>query len=137
MPGSHASGPANPRERIEVTIRLNRRNDSREDIASVIEKISKHHGEHRHLSHEEFAALYGAHPNDIRKILAFAHDHDLTVIESSVDRRSVMLSGTIEDINRAFDVELTTYHHADGNYRGHHGPIHVPAEIHAIVEGVF
>src|SRR5262249_25037326 len=86
---------------------------------------------------EDFAATYGADPADIATVEDFAHEHNLTVIEASAPRRSVILSGTVADMSSAFGVYLANYTHPGGSYRGRTGSIHLPTEIHDIVEGVF
>src|SRR5262249_22202074 len=58
-------------------------------------------------------------------------------VRESSSRRSVMLSGTVEDFNKAFAVKLKTYSHASGTYRGRTGSVRIPAELAPIVEGVF
>jgi kumamolisin len=40
-------------------------------------------------------------------------------------------------MNDAFGVELKEYDHPTGKYRGRTGSIHLPAELHDVVEGVF
>lgn len=48
-----------------------------------------------------------------------------------------MLSGTVENVNKAFQVELKTYNYPNGTYRGRVGPVRIPANLAQIVEGVF
>ncbi|MDB5068052.1 MAG: peptidase propeptide, partial [Chloroflexi bacterium] len=43
---------------------------------------------------------------------------------------------TLEDLSAAFGVELTTYEHPKGRYRGRTGPVHVPASLGDTVLGV-
>jgi kumamolisin len=93
--------------------------------------------ERRYLSREEFDATYGADDNDLKKIETFAHEHDLTVVEFSRARRTVVLSGTIADVSKAFGVYLANYEHPEGTFRGRTGSIYVPEEIADIVQGVF
>ncbi|HZS48051.1 MAG TPA: S53 family peptidase [Blastocatellia bacterium] len=137
LPGARVTRPADPNEQIEVTVRVRRRADSKDDIASLIETHSAQPHERHHLSHEEFEKTYGADPKDIEQIEKFAKEHNLTVVESSLPRRSVILSGKVADMSDAFGVSLATYEHPGGKYRGRTGSIHVPAEIHHIIEGVF
>ena len=118
-------GPANPNEIVDVTIRLR----SRSGI--------KPNAEPERLSREEFEQRHGADPASIAQIEAFAHEHQLTVKEESAARRTVIVSGTVAAVSQAFGVELKQYEHPMGRYRGRIGPIQLPAELHAIVEGVF
>jgi kumamolisin len=66
----------------------------------------------------------------------FAAAHQLTVIDESTARRSVVLSGTIDQLSSAFGVELLRYEQPDGTYRGRTGPIMVPAELAGVVVAV-
>ena len=68
---------------------------------------------------------------------AFARDHDLTVTETSLPRRTVVLSSTIANLSDAFDVKLVKYEHPEGNFRGRTGSIQVPADLVDVVQGVF
>jgi kumamolisin len=91
----------------------------------------------KYMSREQFAADYGANPDDIAKIEAFAHQHNLTIVEASAPRRTVVLSGTIAALSAAFSVYLANYEHPDGAFRGRTGPIYIPADLAGIVQGVF
>ena len=57
--------------------------------------------------------------------------------EASAAERRVVLSGTVANFSKAFDVELKRYEHTGGSYRGRTGSVHLPAEIANIVQGVF
>ena len=89
------------------------------------------------LSHDEFDQLHGADPKDIVKVRKFAEANDLAIVRESVGRRSVIVSGTVEDFNKAFDVQLKTYATPNRTYRGRVGPVRIPKELADIVEGVF
>ena len=52
-------------------------------------------------------------------------------------RRTVMVSGTVSNLQKAFNVELKEYSHPKGNFRGRVGAISVPAEYADIIKGVF
>jgi kumamolisin len=89
------------------------------------------------MRHDEFAAVHGADPDDLNKIEAFAHEHDLDIVEVNAAQRHVVLSGTVASLSAAFDVSLARYEHPGGTYRGRTGPVHVPAELAPIIQGVF
>jgi kumamolisin len=91
----------------------------------------------KYLTREEFAANYGAAAVDIAKVEAFAHQNNLTVLEVSPARRTVLLSGTIAALSHAFGVYLANYEHPDGNFRGRTGPVYIPEDLADIVQGVF
>ena len=90
-----------------------------------------------YLSGREFATIYGASQEDLTAIAAFAAANGLEVVESSIARRTVVLKGTVAQMNEAFAVDLGRYETADEKYRGREGPVHVPCQYRGIVEGVF
>ena len=55
---------------------------------------------------EQFESSYGADPQDMRKVMEFAQNNNLTVIESSIARRQIRLQGTVSSISKAFGVTL-------------------------------
>jgi kumamolisin len=88
------------------------------------------------LTRQAFADRYGANPADVQKVEAFARAHGLTVVESSAPRRSVVLRGTVAQMNAAFGVALKRYQSGTTSYRGHDGSISVPAELSGVVQAV-
>ena len=59
------------------------------------------------------------------------------MVEASIPRRTVVLKGTVAQMNQAFQVDLGTYETQEEKYRGREGAISVPANIAPIVEGIF
>lgn len=134
--GSRVVGTPDPNERIKLSIIL-RPSQPLPDPASTPELTATPPRDRKYMTREEFAANFGANPDDIAKVEAFAHAHNLTVVEISRPRRTVVVSGTIAALSAAFGVELANYEHPDGAFRGRTGPIYVPAELAGIVQGVF
>lgn len=132
MKGARVVGAVDPSERFEVTVRVRPRNP-----LPGLADLARTAGQNQHLSHQQYEEKYGANPDDLAKIATFARDHGLAVVETSVPRRSVMLSGTAEAFGKAFGVKLERYEHPGGTYRGRTGPVQVPEEIAPLVEGVF
>jgi kumamolisin len=89
------------------------------------------------ISRAEFARLYGARPEDIPTVEKFAAANDLTVVEVDLGRRSVVLSGTIANMNEAFGTQLRLYRCPHGVFRARTGALLVPSDIGSIVVGVF
>jgi len=85
---------------------------------------------------DEFAVLHGADPVDIASIEAFAHDNGLTVSERSAARRSVVLKGTAENMQKAFGTTLAHYDTPAGGYRGRTGSVTIPANLQGVVTAV-
>ena len=93
----------------------------------------------KHMSRTDFEKTHGADPADLNQIKKFAQEFGLRVHETGTElaRRTVMLSGTVTNLQKAFHVELKEYSHPTGNFRGRVGTISVPAEYSDIITGVF
>ena len=91
------------------------------------------------MSRADFENTHGADPADVEKIKKFAQEYGLHVRETGAElaRRTVMVSGTVANLQKAFGVELKEYSHPNGNYRGRVGNINVPTEYADIIKGVF
>jgi len=136
LAGAREIGPANPKEQVEVTIRLRPRDASKKPVVGA-ENYSKPISERTILSRKEFEDKHGADPKDIVSIRTFAKEHGLTVKEESIGRRTVILTGPVSAMEQAFGIELKEYEHPTGKYRGRTGAVQVPADLHNIIEGVF
>src|SRR5579863_10675856 len=101
LPGARRLGPTDPAELVQVTVVLRRRQSSKGPEASIEEMGKLLPSERTTPSREEFASAHGADPADLAKVEEFAHTHGLTVVESSAARRSVLLSGTVAQMNEA------------------------------------
>ncbi|MES2295998.1 MAG: S53 family peptidase [Pseudomonadota bacterium] len=130
--GARVLGAAHPDERFEVTVRVRRRAELAPPAA-----LAGNGKQRAHLSREQYAAAYGANPAELGKVEAFARHYGLIVLETSVARRSVFLSGTTAQFEAAFGVAIEQAEHKDGVSRVHSGALTVPAELAGIVEGVF
>jgi kumamolisin len=139
-------GPAEANQKVEVSIVLRRRSDG--PPLPDFEYFAKTPAKQRpRLSQEEFAAKYGAAPADITQVTEFARAHGLTVVEIHEARRTVLVSGTVAQMEETFGVTLSQYRHeyTEGRererktetYRGREGFIHVPAELAEVIVGVF
>ncbi len=139
--GAHAVGAADPAERVLVTVRVRPRQAGQMKAgqmkAAIAEAATALPGQRRQLSREEFEQSHGSDPGELARVEEFAHEHDLDVVEVSSPRRSVVLSGTVAALSVAFGVELRTYEHPGGSYRGRVGAVHVPEALAGIIEGVF
>ena len=135
MPGAKEIGPANPNEQVEVTIRLHSR-AGKEPIINP-NTFTKPITERKLLSRRVYAQRHGADAASIATVKRFAKEYGLVVKEESAPRRTVILSGTVAVMNKAFAVELKEYQSSEGRHRGRTGAIQLPKELHDVVEGVF
>jgi len=135
LEGAREIGPANPKETVDVTIRLRSRAGKKPIVNA--DEFTKPIEQRTLLNRKEFEQRHGADPDSIARVESFARLHKLTVKQKSPARRTVILSGTVAAMNEAFGVELKEYEHPNGRYRGRTGPVHLPAELQNVVEGVF
>jgi kumamolisin len=133
--GARRVRPADPNEHLSVSVHL-RRPPGAPRLPDLAHWAATPLGRRRFLTRAEFAAQQGAAPADLEKIAAFSRAHGLTVTESSAARRTVVLSGTVAQMDAAFGVSLGQYQSPTESYRGREGFVHVPEDIHAIVESV-
>src|SRR5512145_191182 len=128
LPNAHVVGSTAPDERLEVTVRVRPRS-SLQTLATAKTMTAHLPHERQYMSRADYAARYGADPQDLDAVAAFAKRHGLAVVESSSARRSLVLSGTVAALSNAFGVVLEHYEHPHGSYRGRTGAIHVPANL--------
>ena len=133
--GAREIGPANPNEKLDVTIRLRSRAGKKPIVGA--DAFTKPIAKRTILTRKEFEQSHGASPESMARVEAFAREHKLTVKEKSAARRTVILSGTVAAMNQAFGVDLKEYQHPSGNYRGRTGPVQIPADLQDVIEGVF
>jgi kumamolisin len=123
-----ALGPVDPDERVEASLTLRPRHPLSELEARL----------DRPMSREEFAAAYGADPDDLGRVENFARAHGLDVIEASQPRRTVRVGGRAADMEAAFGVKLVRQRLDDGTeYHAPDAPVQVPDELGGAVEGIF
>jgi kumamolisin len=126
---------SHPDQNIEVSVRLRSKTESkREEMKSALQQPG-----FKPMSRTQFENTHGADPADLDKIRKFAQEFDLKVHETGTElaRRTVILSGTVKNLEKAFNVELKEYSHPKGNFRGRVGELSVPAEYAEIIKGVF
>src|SRR3954454_1115732 len=130
LPDARQVGDVDPQRRMQVTVTVRRRGSD-----DALAEVGSQPGQ---LTREEFAERFGADPKDLKKVEEFASAHGLEVAEADEARRTVVLTGSIADMSRAFGVDLALYEHPDlGLFRGRVGPVYVPADLADVVEGVF
>ena len=134
LPGSRTVGPADPAEKVQVSVLVRRR--ARQEFKDRVQRIAAGDRSVQPLSREEYARKFGAEPADIAAIKSFAATHSLSVIQESQVRRTVVLSGTVAQVEAAFGVRLQKYDHPRGTYRGREGAVHLPSELGVVVEAV-
>ena len=126
LPGAKAMGPTNPHLVLDVLIKLRRKNAIPE-LAGRPERA---------LTREELNAAHGASAEDIQKVVQTFEALGLQVVNTDPVTRSVELSGTVAQMENAFQVKLFDYQHAAGT-AGRVGDVYVPVALKGVVTGVF
>ena len=134
LPGARSVGKADPNERFEVTVLVRRR--AGQNFQAQLAKSIVADGSEDHLTRDDFAKEFGADPSDINAVKKFANDQGLAVVQEDAVRRTLVLSGTVEQFNNAFGVDLQQFEHDGGTYRGRTGAVQLPEELSGIVEAV-
>ena len=134
--GARSLGKADPTERLEVTVLVRRRGaDALREHAMKMLPAGNQGG--KHLEREDFERQFGAEPGAVEAVKKYAAGHNLAVVQEDDARRTIVLSGTVADMNRAFGVDLERFEHEGGSYRGRTGAVMLPDELQGKVDGVF
>ncbi len=122
LPGSEVLGDEDPAQEATVTLVVRSKRPGIPPPGS--------------MSREAFAQSYGADASDLAKVEGFARAHGLTVVERSAARRSLVLRGSVRQMNDAFGVTLKRCRAGGTNYRGRQGTLSVPSDLTEIVQAV-
>jgi kumamolisin len=138
--------PADPSERFSVTIVV-RRSPEAEPIPDFDYFLKTPPSARPVLSEEEFTSKYGASDDDLPQVTDFVVKNGLKVEETNAARRSIVVSGTADQMSKTFAVPLGIYEHevvihrgdkpVTETYRGRDGFIHVPKNLADVIIGVF
>jgi kumamolisin len=134
LSGARVLAPADPAERLEVTVLVRRR--ARAELQARVAQLAAGRADAPFLTREEFAARHGADAADLAAVRAFAAAHGLVVVLEHAARRTVVLSGTVAQFNAAFNVQLQRMQHDSCSYRGRTGSIELPSTLQGVVEAV-
>jgi kumamolisin len=134
--GASVMGPAEPGEMVRLAVCVRQRPGA-PPLPDHVHWMTTPPGKRRFLTSDEFAARHGAAAADIDAVVTFARGQGLTVLGTSPAGRTVRLSGTVEQMSRAFAVDLQYYSSPIGTYRSHQGPLSVPGDLADIVSAVF
>ncbi len=89
-------------------------------------------GEAPPMSREEAAGTLGADPAELQQVSEFAASYGLTVTQANPAQRAVKASGSVAQMEAAFDVKL----HSCGGHLCYDGPLNIPASLDGIIEAV-
>jgi kumamolisin len=136
LKGAREAGLLAQDERIQVSIIVRpKKSYGTPESTGVLSAVRP--DKRQYLSREEFEKEYGADPGDVKKIEAFAQEYNLTIVQESLARRTVVVSGTIAQLSEAFGAKLSSFEHEGRTFRGRSGPLYVPEELGQVIQGVF
>ena len=90
----------------------------------------------RYLTRAELARKWAASPRDLETVRKFAAAQRLKVVSTDAFRRCVVVSGSLAQLGRTFDVKFHAVDHPLGTFRSHREAPRVPASMHPILECV-
>jgi kumamolisin len=130
LPGSRVIGEVKPEETVHVTVVLRGKGGEAGTRSGAFVP--------KRVTHEQFAVTHGSDQKDITLVEEFAHHSGLTVVESSARKRRVVLTGTAEQMSKAFQTDLKTYRaNTTGPvFRGRTGALSIPTELEGAVIAV-
>ena len=124
---ARVAGAPPPHEEMRVSVIVKRKEPL--DLATL---------RGRHISRTEFTSKYAASAEAFNQLRSFAAQHGLSVDEaaSSLDRRTLVLTGTTAQMQQAFGVQLQQVEHDGRHYRIHQQPVSMPQECASMVDAV-
>lgn len=119
---------------MEVSVMLkSRASDLR--IERTLARISE--GRQLPLNDAQFAQNFSARPESLNAVKTFASENGLLVKESNLNSGRVVLSGTSDQLSRAFGTRLSQYQMPDGlRFFAPEKPVAMPARLDSHVSGV-
>jgi kumamolisin len=120
--------PAPPKAKITVSVVVRRK-------APL--KTANRTGKER-LTHAQYRQSHAADPEAVKLVRAFAKEYGLTIAPDTPgpERRTIKLSGTIANMQKAFGVALVHKAHEGATYRVREGSITLPSELIGPVQAV-
>jgi len=127
--GHKKLGPTKSSGQLTVTIILRRKTGSAKQ-AQITDRTA------RPPTHDEFVEARGADQDELNKVVAFAKQARLEVVEADAARRTVVARGSVADVEKAFALTLNDYQYEHYDYRSHDGAVNLPSSIADYVEAV-
>ncbi|MBV9267573.1 MAG: peptidase S53, partial [Acidobacteriaceae bacterium] len=88
------------------------------------------------LTPEQFGAQFGASQNDIQKITSWLTSYGFSIDEVTAGRRSIVFSGTSDQVQAAFKTEIAAFPVAGSVYYANKQDPQIPAAFAGVVRGV-
>lgn len=134
-PSGTVVGPSNPEADMSATVMLK----SRASVLKMDRYITRmSEGKAQALGdlNDAFQEKFGAKPESLEVLRAFAEKNKLVVVESDLRSGRVLLTGKTADFQNALDVKLHDYATTAGVKQGHTGGLSLPSELAPHVRAV-
>jgi len=132
--GAQATAPTDPGERLEVSVSIRRNNQAQLD--ELTKKIAAGDRSAATVTRAEFTRRFGATNADRALVKQFASEYGLSVVSEDIPRSTIHLSGTVEQMEKAFGVQMYNFAYAHGTYRGMTETTTIPAALAGVVDAV-
>jgi kumamolisin len=136
--GATCVGACDPAERFEIVLVLRRQQQAA--FRTLVDGLTARDPSVQPLSREAYDKRFGAAPEDIAQVKRFAAAHGLNVVQADAAARRVVLSGTVQQYDAAFGVDLKRFAHQVGqstyHYRQPGNPVQVPEGVRDVVTAV-
>ncbi|HTS37203.1 MAG TPA: S53 family peptidase [Candidatus Solibacter sp.] len=128
-------GPADPKERIEVTLKLRRKTE--EGLPTLDEFVAGKRAVG--ITRQVLSEKYGANQSDADEVQHWAVQQGLLVGHVDLGKRQMHLVGSVDAMSHAFGVKLQMHRHGrtHTNFRFPDREIQVPEKLAPIIAGVF
>jgi len=128
-------GPVDPSSPVDVTVVL--RPSRPQALRGRVSALARRRPATRSLvTRPDLAAQYGPAPEGMRAVETLARASGLEIVDTSMSRRCVCLTGPADAAARAFGTQLQRYERPDLIYRGRVGLLHVPADLRPYTRAV-
>ncbi len=97
LPRSEVLGPADPQERVHVSLYLRRRQNLPADVLAG----------RRRLTRDELRTQYGAHPDDVEHVREALVRHGIELVEADPGTRRMVVAGTVTAFCEAFGTAVS------------------------------
>jgi subtilase family serine protease len=104
-------GAVGLQQRLKLAIQLQLRNQA--ELTRLLHDLydPKSPNFHKYLNVSGFTERFGATAGDYNTVVAWAKANGLTVTATTPNRRLVAVEGSVETVNRAFNVKVNNYRH--------------------------
>ncbi|TDV13991.1 S53 family peptidase [Paraburkholderia caballeronis] len=136
--GAQCIGACDPAERFDVVLILRRQ--AGDAFRDLVDRLAAGDRSAQPVSRDEYERRFGASADDVARVAQFAQAHGLSVAHADPAARRVVLSGTVQQYNAAFGIDLQRFEHQVGQikyrFRQPSGPVHLPDDVHDVVTAV-